>query len=125
MTKTVNIYQNFNHVYAQCFHVCSKPLDTCGEFYSYIYEMVSKKCINRRIVVLKGKGIPLLCKNDLIELRLIQIGLSAPIAHAVQTDSGKTDSGQSRTRETYGVGYNWMCRHSVRMDIASTSLEKT
>ena len=48
-----------------------------------------QKCINRRIVVVEGKGIPLLCKNDSIELGLIQIGPSAPVAHAVQTDSGK------------------------------------
>ena len=70
-------------------YMSSKPLDTCGEFYSDIYEPVSKKCINRRIVVVEGKGFPLLCKNDSIELGLIQIGPSAPVAHAVQTDSGK------------------------------------
>ena len=70
-------------------YMSSKPLDTCGEFYSDIYEPVSKKCINRRIVVVEGKGIPLLCKNDSIELGLIQIGPSAPVAHAVQTDSDK------------------------------------
>ena len=70
-------------------YMSSKPLDTCGEFYSDIYEPVFKKCIHRHIVVVETKGIPLLCKNDSIELGLIQIGPSAPVAHEVQTDSGK------------------------------------
>ena len=70
-------------------YMSSKPLDTCGEFYPDIYEPVSKKCFNGRIVVVAGKGIPLLCKYDSIELGLIQIGPSAPAAHAVQIDSGK------------------------------------
>ena len=70
-------------------YMSSKSLDTCGESYSDIYEPVSKKCIHCRIVVVEGKGIPLLCKNDSIELGLIQIDSYAPVAHAVQTDSGK------------------------------------
>ena len=47
---------------------------------------------------MEGKGIPLLCENDSIELGLIERGPSAPVAHAVQTDSGKLCDRLKRVR---------------------------
>ena len=63
----------------------SKLLDTCDEFYSDIYEPVSKKCINHRLLSWRGREFLCYVKMTQSNWDLY----NAPVAYAVQTDSGK------------------------------------
>ena len=79
-------------------YMSDKPLDTCGEFYANIQEPISGKCVHRRIVVVKGKGIPLLCKDDCIKLGVVKM---TPLVQAVRTESNLCERLQDRCPDAF------------------------